>query len=157
ARAVALAAGEMNAGLFFRRGVGGRDKKGGEHGLFLGLSLFVIKKKVRAGIERQRGVWGAAGQGAEVALLLCARVLAARAIGSEAREHEAAILANPWRTGESEVLLAEAGAAALRHRHADQRAVGIEGPAVIEADQPCRVTAALVGDLGAAMGAAVEQ
>jgi hypothetical protein len=78
-------------------------------------------------------------------------------VGGEAREHEAAVLADPRRTGEAELLLAEAGRAALRHRHADQRAVHVEGPAVIAAHEPGAVAAALVRDLGAAMGAAVEQ
>src|SRR5882672_10972501 len=44
----------------------------------------------------------------------------------------------------AELLFPKIGGAAFRHRHADQRAVGVVGPAVIEAGQPGGVAAALV-------------
>jgi hypothetical protein len=75
----------------------------------------------------------------------------------EAREHEAAVFADARHAGEAECFLPEIRGASLRHRDAQQRAVGVVTPAVIEAGQAPSVAAALVDDLGAAVGAAVEE
>ena len=75
----------------------------------------------------------------------------------EAREHEAAVLADARGAGEVEGRAIEAIAAAFRHRHAQELAVGVVVPAVIAANEPLGVALALVHDLGAAMGAAIEQ
>src|SRR5262245_63120881 len=84
-------------------------------------------------------------------------VLEARSFRCEAREHEAAILADPQRTREAERLLVEIGGTAFRHRHGRQPSIGVEAPAVVAAGEPRRAAPALVDHLGAAMGAAVEQ
>ena len=84
-------------------------------------------------------------------------VFKTRAGRREARKHEAAVLRHTRHRSETELLLAEFRRTPLRDRHADQGAVGVETPAVIEAGQPRRMAAALVGDFCAAMAAAVEQ
>src|SRR5262249_38733468 len=75
----------------------------------------------------------------------------------QTREYEAAILPNARRACEAERRFVEIGGAAFRHRHGGEAAVGVEAPAVIATGQPRRVALALVGHLGAAVSAAIEQ
>ena len=112
---------------------------------------------MHAGVERERAVGRAIDQIVDVALHRADMVLEARALVGKARKHEAAIFTGARRARESERILVESRAAALRNRNRGELAVGVERPAVIAACEPLRVAAALVDHLGAAVGAAVEQ
>ena len=134
-----------------------RHVVGVEHVLDLELPVAVEDVAVHAEIEGECAFRRPIDEIVDVRLDRPDMVLEARTVGGKAREHEAAVFAGARRAAETEVLLAEVGSAALRDGDAGERAVGIEGPAVIEAGHPRRVAAALVDDLGAAMGAAVEE
>ena len=154
---VALAARELHALLVDRRGVAERHVIGVEHVLDLELPVAVVGVAVHAGVEGKRAVRRAVDEVVDVAFHRADVVLEARSGRREAREHEAAVFADARHARQAELLLLEIGRAAFRHRHADERAVGVERPAVIEAGEPRGMAAALVRDLGAAVGAAVEQ
>ena len=112
---------------------------------------------MHAGVERELAVRRAIDEIVDVALHRPDMVLEARSMRGQAGEHEAAVFADARGAGEVEVRAIEAIAAAFRHRHAHELAVGVVVPAVIAADEPLGVALAFVHHLGAAMGAAIEQ
>ena len=94
-----------------------RHMVGVEHVLDLELPIAVVDVAVHAGIERQRTVGRAIDQIVDIALHRADMVLEARTFRRQARKHEAAVLADPRRSRQTERVLIEIFGATFRHRH----------------------------------------
>ena len=112
---------------------------------------------MHAHVERELPIGCAIDKIVDIALHRADVVLKAHTVPREAREHKAAVFADARRSREPEVGLVESLAAAFRHRHGEELAVGVVGPAVVATDQPVGVALAFVDHLWPAMGAAVKQ
>src|SRR5215510_8383472 len=84
-------------------------------------------------------------------------ILEARPGRGEAREYEAAVVADAGRACQPKRLIVEALAASLRHRNGQELSVSVIGPAVIAAHQPRRMSLTFIHYFCASVAAAIEQ
>src|SRR5579863_1864759 len=152
---VAFTARELDALLVDGRGVAERHVIAVEHVLDLEFPVAVIRIAMGAHVEGEFPIRSAIDQIVDTALHRADLVLEAYAARGHAGEYETPVLRHAGDGRQIEIAHAEAGCRALRNGHPDQLAIGVKCPAVVAAGQTRRVTAALVGDLGAAMRAAI--
>src|SRR5262249_28446768 len=141
---VALTPRKLHALLVDRRSMTEWHMVAVEHVLDLKLPVAVVGVTVHAEVARKGAVGSAINKVVDIVLDRTDLVFETQSRRRQARKNEAAVLLHTRQAREVEIALAKAFGAAFCHRHANQRAVSVEGPAVIQTGQTRRVPTAFV-------------